>query len=181
MFKYLGPCWLAESTVEYFAYLPWSSTSLIYTVCPSPGFFSILAFICHCLTMTDACACSFTVSVVLFWDGCVMMAKVGGICDIGLWNSLTHMSLPLSISYSCVSHASNTKHARHLSETCDSEYTNYEPTLRIGFVVPRIGLLCLFFRALHAWHVISLNWSTQYEGIILKQIICFLQVRAIKR
>ena len=46
--------------------------------------------------LTDACACSFSVSEVLFWDGCVMMATVGGICDIGLWNSLSHISVCLS-------------------------------------------------------------------------------------
>lgn len=104
---------------------------------------------------TDACARSFRVSEVLFWDGCVMMATVGGICDIGLWNSLAHISLSLSISHSCVSHTSNTNH------TVIRDLWLWVPKLLAHAVSGYVSsVYCAYpFGALCAWHVISSHFK----------------------
>lgn len=112
---------------------------------------------------TDACACSFRVSEVLFWDGCVMMATVGGICDIGLWNSLAHISLSLSISHSCVSHTSNTNH------TVIRDLWLWVPKLLAHAVS---SVYCAYsFGARRAWHVISSNLNSLHDRMIFRHII----------
>lgn len=108
--------------------LHWTNTSLnlcscAAVFCLSPGFCScIKAFIVNQLTLlnrrsgclvwccpqqsaglTDACICSFSVSEVLFWDGCVMMATVWGICDIGMWKSLPPSYLSFHFPSLCLS------------------------------------------------------------------------------